>query len=206
MELPNLVSRKKDFIPQLTATVTGGFVPSQLALKKTAEQLAVNSVDEYGVVSKEYSAEQCCAVLTRRPSVVPAGTQRRASAFAGMAVPGGGWANITTSPTVQQREVTDDSARTKSSSPRVEEEEEEEEDVEKKDDLPLAFPGSHRKMVKALQKISKLYDEDTSEYMKDVATPLLTALTSALLKNKPPKGDIEKFVAEYVQGGSWKSA
>ena len=225
MSLPNLVSRKKDFIPMLTSTVTAGFVPSASALQKTAEQKSVNSVEEYGIVTKEYSADKCCAVLVRRPSValqaVEPGRARRASAFAGMAVPGGGWANVTASPKVEQREMPAAAAAAGTHEVRVveggdgeeeeeedEEDEEEEEEGEGEEEKKLEshlFPGSHRKMVLALKKISKVYDADTSEYMKNVATPLLTALTTALLRGKPAQGgEMEAFVAEYAKSGAWK--
>ena len=45
-------------------------------------------------MSKEWSLEQCCNVLVRRLKK-NAGGIRRISSYASMAVPGGGWANIT---------------------------------------------------------------------------------------------------------------
>ena len=66
MELKNMVSRKKDFVPALTAAIAGGFKASAPAKIKTEKQKNVIVEDVYGVVAKEWSIESCCNVLVRR--------------------------------------------------------------------------------------------------------------------------------------------
>jgi hypothetical protein len=89
MELENMVSRKKDFIPALTDAIANGFEASEPALQKTEKQKAVVVEDVYGIVSKEWSLEACCNVLVRR---LKKGALKRVNSFATMATPGGGWA------------------------------------------------------------------------------------------------------------------
>ena len=91
MELQNMVSRKKDFVPALTAAIAGGFKASAPAKRKTEKQKNVIVEDVYGIVAKEWSIESCCNVLVRR---MKKGAMRRVNSFANMAVPGGGWANL----------------------------------------------------------------------------------------------------------------
>lgn len=94
MELENMVSRKKDFIPALTDAIAKGFQASKPALEKTESQKAVVVEDVYGVVSKEWSLEACCSVLVRR---LKKGSMKRINSFAAMATPGGGWAKTISS-------------------------------------------------------------------------------------------------------------
>ncbi|GMH55429.1 hypothetical protein TrLO_g741 [Triparma laevis f. longispina] len=91
MELKEMVSRKKDFVPMLTKSIGAGFKASEPALEKTQKQKEVVVEEVYGVVQKEWSLEACCNVLVRK---MKKGAMKRVSSFASMATPGGGWSNL----------------------------------------------------------------------------------------------------------------
>ena len=82
VKLPNLVSRKKDFVPAMASAIVDGFQASKPAKVKTEKQKVVIVEDVYGVVKKEWSVEACCNVLIRR---MKKSVMKKVSSFADLA-------------------------------------------------------------------------------------------------------------------------